>query len=237
MGETIEIDLRELGRVLLKRIWIIVLCTALLGVSVLVYTVSFVSPQYTAGVTMYVNNNSGGDSGYVSSNDLAVAIRLVGTYINIIKSDAVLEKVAEDAGLMLTAGQIRGMMEAETVGDTEMFQILITTPNPQMSADIANTIAKIAPEEISNIIEGSSAKVIDYAKVPTKKSSPNYLTNTVIGMLCGMVISTLAIAAMHLLDMRIKNEQDLERICAAPVLGVIPEMNLENKGSGKKVRR
>lgn len=235
--DALEIDVGELFKVVWKRAWIIVLCALLVGGMTLVYTANFVTPMYRAEVTMYVNNNSG-NTDTVSSSNLAVALQLVKTYVNIIKSDRVLEKVIEETGLMLTPKQIRGMLSAESVNETEMFAVRITSSSPQMSADIANAIADVAPGVISVIIEGSSAKVVDYAKVPTSRVSPSYTTNTIVGTLIGGILSALFFILQHLLDTRIKTEEDLERICQIPVLGSIPDFAHPAKESKKKkVRR
>lgn len=233
----VEIDLREVFGVLLKRAWIVILCAVMLGAAVLVYTVNFVSPQYEASVTIYVNNNSGKDSTSISSSDLAVALRLVTTYVNIIESDTVLDKVIEETGLSLTAGQIRGMLSASAMDETEMFKVTISSPNPQMSADIANAIAAIAPGEISEIIEGSSAKIIDYARVPAVRSSPDYTRNAILGAVVGAVLAVVVVVVQCMLDTRVKNEEDLAKICNIPVLGVIPDLTVDGKHNGKKVRR
>ena len=91
MNEIREIDLNKIFKVLLKRVWVIVLCAVLAGALTLVYTVNFVTPMYTASVAMYVNNNNNtAYSGTVSSSNLAVALQLVKTYVNIIQSDTVL---------------------------------------------------------------------------------------------------------------------------------------------------
>lgn len=237
MEQNLEIDLREVFKVLVKRAWIIMLCAILVGAGVLAYTMNFVAPQYEASVTMYVNNNSSKDSSYVSSNDLAVALRLVATYVNIIKSDKVLDRVIEETGLMLTTAQIRSMISAEPEGETEMFRVTVTSSSPQMSADIANTIAQIAPDEIAEIIEGSSAKIIDEARVPQYRSSPSYSLNAVVGAVVGGVLAALVFVLMHVLDMRIKSEEDLKKICQVPVLGVIPNLTNDAKSTGKKVRK
>lgn len=235
--DALEIDVGELFKVVWKRAWIIVLCALLVGGMTLVYTANFVTPMYRAEVTMYVNNNSG-NTDTVSSSNLAVALQLVKTYVNIIKSDRVLEKVIEETGLMLTPKQIRGMLSAESVNETEMFAVRITSSSPQMSADIANAIADVAPGVISVIIEGSSAKVVDYAKVPTSRVSPSYTTNTIVGTLIGGILSALFFILQHLLDTRIKTEEELERICQIPVLGSIPDFAHPAKESKKKkVRR
>ena len=101
---------------------------------------------------------------------------------------------------------------------------------PRIEAPIVNAIADVAPNEISGIMVGSTTKVIDRAKVPTKPSSPNVTKSAVIGVLAGAVLAVAAIAISVLMDVRIKSEEDLLAISAAtnsgvsvPVLGVIPD--------------
>lgn len=234
MNENIELDLRGIFKALLKRAWIIVLCAVILATSVCVYTMNFVTPKYEASVTMYVNNNTGKNSNNISSSDLAVALRLVSTYVNIIQSNKVLEKVIAETGISLSVGQVRGMISAEVVDETEMFRVRVSTSNPQVSADIANAIAAVAPGEISEIIEGSSAKVIDYARVPTSRSSPNYVSSAMLGAVAGAVLAAAVIVLCAVLDTRIKHEEDLKKICDVPVLGVIPDISVDKKKQGRK---
>ena len=238
MNDTVELDLRLLGGVLLKRIWIILLSAVIAGAVLLLYTVNFVTPQYKADVTMYVNNNSSINSQYISSSDLAVAKSLVETYTNIISSNTVLEKVAEETGLGITASQIRGMLSATAVGETEMFKVSILTPDPQMSMDIANVIAEVAPDEIARIIPGSSAKVVDYARIPNGRHSPSYTTSALLGFLFGGILAIAVVLIQHMMDNRVQKEEDLELIYNAPVLGCIPEMSEGvQKKTARKVRQ
>ena len=233
MDEALELDMKEFLKVLAKRAWIIILCAVITGAAVLAYTVKFVTPMYQAEVRMYVNNKSN-NTGTVVSNDLAVALQLVNTYVEIINSDTVLERVIEETGLMLETKQVRAMLSAQPVNETEMFVVKITSPNPQMSADIANAVADIAPAEISKIIEGSSAKVIDYARVPTGRYSPSYTLNTITGAVAGGLLVVAFFLVQMLMDTRIKSEADLAKICTIPVLGAIPDFSTTGKKTGKK---
>lgn len=237
MNETIEIDLREIGLVLLKRIWTIMLCAVLVGAAVLVYTINFVAPAYKSSIKMYVNNNSSAHSQYISSSDRAVALSLVETYINMISSDTVMDKVAEATGLEISGAEIRGMMTAGSVGETEIFQVSIISPDPQLSADIANTIADVAPDELTRFITGSTAKIIDYARPATSRYSPNYVTNTILGVVTGAAIAVLSLVLQMVLDIHVKREEDLTKIFSVPVLGVIPELHEETEKRARRVRR
>lgn len=235
MNETMELDVMELIRGVWKRAWIVILCAVLAASISLVYTLNFITPTYRASVTMYVNNNSEVTTGMTSS-DLAVALQLVNTYVNIIQSDKVLEKVVDETGLNISAGQIRQMLSAEVVDETEMFRVSIISPNAQMSTDIVNAIASIAPAEISQIVEGSNAKVVDYAKVPASQHAPNYVTNTILGGLIGAVLVVAVIVIIMMADNRVRNENDLIRIYNVPVLGAIPDFAESAKQVEKRAR-
>ena len=168
MEEKNELDLKGLIKDIVKRAWIVVLCAAVLAATTLVYTVNFVEPTYKASVTMYVNNNAE-SNGNVSSSNLAVALQLAKTYVNIIKSDLVLDKVIEKAALTsVTTEDIRQMLSAEVVDETEIFEVVVTSPDPEEAESIASAIAYILPKRISSIIEGTSAKVVDAAVLPTR---------------------------------------------------------------------
>ena len=237
MNETIELDLKEIGMVLIKRLWVIILCAAIVGLSVLTYTVNFVAPTYKANVTMYVNNSSGVNGQYMSSSDLAVAQRLVETYINIIASHTVLEKVVNASGLDITADELRGMLAAAAVGETEMFKISVIAKDPKMAADLANVIAEVAPGEITKIIPGSTAKVVDYARIPQNRYAPSYSSSAIMGFLVGGVLAAAFVMAQYLLDNRITKKEDLEKICNVAALGAIPAVDLENRTTTtRKVR-
>lgn len=234
MEETIELDLREVAAALLRRAWLIVLCAVIVGAAVFAYTFYFVTPEYRARINVYVNNKaSTNQTSALSSGELAVAQRLVLTYVNIIKSDTVLELVAQEVanqtGILYSGSAIRGMLSTESDGETEMFDVYITHTDPEMAATIANAVATVAPEQIAQIIEGSSAKIIDKAKVPNAPHSPSYMRNGILGACVGVLIAVVIVIAQMLLDGHIRTEEDLARISTAPVLGTIPDFNAETK--------
>ncbi len=231
MEERVELDLRTVFSAMLKKLWLIVLCAFVFGALVLGYTVLFVTPQYEASVVMYVNNSaSAKDTEYISASDLATSQRLVLTYVNILKSDTVLSRVVKEAGLNLSPATVRNMMTSGSVDETELFEVVITSPNAEMSARIANAIAEVAPDAISDILEGSSAKIVDYAKVPTGRASPSFVRNTLLGVALGVVVAVIIIVLQVLMDVRIQTEEDLAKISQVPVLGMIPDFTAQKKG-------
>ena len=234
MNETKEIDLKEIFSVLKGKILMIAISAVLVAALVFMFTAIFVTPMYTAQISVYVNNRTvNSNNSGIASGDLAVALKLVNTYIHILQDEAVLEQVIEKAELDYTAAQLKGMINAEVVEDTEVFRVSVSSSDPALSARIANTIAEVAPDAISNIIEGSNAKVFSPAKVPEKASSPNYALNTIIGALVGALLAIASVILYNALDVRVKGESDLQKICPIPVLGMIPELT-DDSNNGKK---
>ena len=238
-----ELDLKSFAKDIMKRAWIIALCAVVFAVATLVYNVNFVEDTYKADITMYVVNKTTGEGTGMSSQGLAVSLQLTKSYVNLIQTDRVLDKVVEKAQMTsVTAADIRKMMTVEVMDETEMFKVSIVSRNPKMSADIANAIASIAPDEIWQITGGSSVEVVDYAKVPTSRYAPNYTTVTILGALAGAAVAVAAIAIFLLSDTRVKGKADLEEICKIPVLGSIPDFNeiakaAERDGVRKERRR
>ena len=229
-----EIDLLKLFSAYFRRWWLIVLCGALIAAGTWVFSTRVITPLYRAGVTVYVNNSSSSERiDYISSGNLTVSKQLVSTYVNIISSDTVLEKVIASAGLNCTAKELREMLSSKQVADTEMFQVFILHPDAEQAAYIANAIADVAPTVIEDIVEGSSTKIIDRAKVPEQQYSPNVMKNTAIGGLIGVLIAVIYLTVFYLLDVRVKDEEDLTAIADYPVLGQIPEFSQLGSRSGK----
>lgn len=222
----IDIDLQELLMLYLRKWWMIILCAVLAGAIAFGGTYCLMTPMYKANVSVYVNNNrENPEDGYVSYNDLSVSLRLVNTYINIVTSNRVLEKVSEELDHEYTAAELAGYLSAEQLNNTEIFQVFATHPDPEEAARIANAVAKVAPEEIADVIEGSSARIIDMAKVPTQKASPNYTTMTLLGAAAGVLIAIVAMTIRQLSDTRIKDEDDLVTMFNLPILGRVPEFS------------
>ena len=234
MAQTKEIDLKRLGTALLKRWWLIVLAIAIAAVSVYIYTDKVVKKEYTATVSIYVTNRSAdSQSGYISSSDLATSQRLVVTYINVLKSDYVLDDVAERVGRKgLDSEALRGMITAESPDETEVLYIHVTNKNKELAKEIANAIVDVAPGLIEAKVVGSTATKLDYARKAVQ-TAPNVTNNTIVGAAVGALIAVVAICLQVILDVRVKDEEDLARICDAPVLGNIPDFNGQAKAGGR----
>ena len=232
-NEEIEIDLSRLFGALVKKAWLIGAVALVCAVLTLLSTVLFVAPKYESSTMFYVNNSSLslGDVDFsISSSDISASKSLVKTYIVILTARETLNDVIDYAGVDRTYAEVQRMISAEAVDATEVFSITVTSEDPVEAEKIADAIAYILPKRISNIIQGTSAVVVDSAVLPVSASSPNYTKNTMIGFVVGLVLMAAIIVVKELLDNTIRTEEDIAQTNNHPILTSVPDMAEPTKG-------
>ena len=195
----------------------------------------FIKPLYKAEALMYVNSSNisvGNTKLSISQAELNAAQTLVDTYIVIMNTRTTMEDVIQQSGVPYTYEEMmeKKMVRAAAVNGTEVFAIEVTSTSPKEAELLANTIARILPEKIASIVEGSSARIVDYAVEPAKKDSPSISRNTLLGVLLGIVLSSGVIVVLELLDEQIHDSDYLIQTYDIPVLAVIPDL-LSTKSS------
>ena len=231
----IEIDIKRIWKAIWSRFWIVCLSAILCAIISLTGTVLFITPTYQSSAMFYVNNNSlsVGDASFsLTSSDITAAKSLVDTYIVILKSRACLNEVIDYTDSDLSYSELRSMISAAAVNSTEIFEIEVTSPDPEEAEVLANAIAYILPKRISSIVEGTSANIVDYAVKASSPSSPSYSKNTMLGIVVGLFFSVAIISIREIFDITIRNEEDVERCCQHPILASVPDMNIESSKSG-----
>lgn len=210
-----------------KRIIYIILGTLITAVLAGCITEFFITPTYTASCTLYVYSNTDRVStdSSIGQGELTASQQLVNTYIVVLESDFVLDEVAQNLDLNMTASQLRSMVDCAQINETEIFSVTVTSTSPALAADIANAIADVAPDAIVETIKAGGVSVIDYAKVPSAPSSPNFKLNILIGAMVGLVVTFLVFFIRELFDTTVTEEADLEREFEnIPVIGTIPRL-------------
>ena len=235
-----EIDVLALIRVLWKKILLIALVALLFGSAVFGYTAFCVEPKYQATASMYVNNSSfslGSTNFSVSTGDLSASSSLVSVYLYILESRTTLEEVIQKADLTYTPDRLRKMISTGSMEKTGAFEVTVTSTNPAEVELIANSIAQVLPERIAEIVDGTSVRIVDYAIIPSQRSGPNIIKNTIIGILLGGILSAMVIAVKFIMNdtskMMIQSVDDLRNMYPdVMVLAAIPDMRLSEKKNG-----
>lgn len=234
--DVVEIDLGRIWKAVLKRFWLICIVSVLCAVITTVSTFFLVTPKYESSAMFYVNNNSlsVGDASFsISQGDISAAKSLVDTYIVILNSRACLNDVIDYASVDMDYEQLQDMISASAVNSTEIFEVKITSEDPQQAEILANAIAYILPKRISSIVEGTSANIVDYAIEASEPCSPSYPKNGAIGFIIGLVLSLSIVVLREIFDVTIRDDEDLSRVCKYPILASVPDMANPNQSGGQ----
>lgn len=222
------ISITRLLQAVWKRIlWVIAAVVIAVAASAII-TQFFITPQYQASCWLFVNTFSS-DSSYtqnqISATQLQAATQLANTYIQMLRSETVLNDVSGELGGAYSPQQLSQMISASAITDTQILVITVTHPDPEQAAQIANAVAQVAPASIQSFVEGSSVTVPQYASVPTAPSSPSMSRNLMIGFLVGLVVGVGAALVAYFLDTRVTQQDNLSEIYGYPLLGIIPNMD------------
>ncbi len=220
--EHLEIDLKRILVVLWRKLWILLLAGALIASMAFGYAWFCITPAYSASTQMYVNNNYPNSPGF-SSSQLMAAQELAATYIVIMRSRPVLDAVAERTKLNYSYRQLRGMISAQSVDNTEIFEVTVVCANYQHAALIANAIADVLPEKLPAVVDVASVRVVQYAVENPNPIGPNYTKYTVLGAAVGCILAAFVVVVAELMDTRINSDEYLSVVYKNyPLLAVIP---------------
>lgn len=232
-----QIDLIKLAFYILQRAWLLVICAVIGFVSMYWYAENRLPDTYTASGTMYVYNGNPNlvNYQYASTSDIMSAVRLIDTYTVVVKSQKVLDVVAErllPEYPNITPGFISGTLSMGSVSETGVVRVRCVTGNPKMSADICNAVLDVAPSEIIRVVGAGSIEIIDYATAPTRPDGRASKSRGMRGALIGAVIAGAFLTLLFLINRKITDTKDLTDNYAPPVLASIPRSKQESADPG-----
>ena len=201
-----EIDLLRVCKALWKKAWAIVLCAVVFGGCMLGYGMYTYIPMYAAQTAMYVGSTEGrqfvltDSNGSVSVSNITDARKLVDSCGAVLKTQTVLEDVIRDSGVDRTSAELAGMITSKAVNNTELFQVTVTSENPEEAAKIANSIAQILPQKMESINCNFDIFQLDRASEPTTPVPNRIGKNAMVAALLGMVLACTVIAAPDILQ-------------------------------------
>ena len=196
--------------------------------------ISFIRiPLYKGDTTVILVNKSGDNNNQsVTQSDVVLNQKLVSTYTQIVKSKKVLNQVINNLNLSYTYGQLNNHVSVSNISDTEIIKISVSDEDPEIAAKIANAVASVFKNEVSDIYHLENVTIIDKAEVQSKPYNIKVAKTLVISFVGGFAVSIMLLFVLYYFDTSIKSSEDVEKKLGVAVIGTIPHV-----GSGKRGRR
>lgn len=220
MEETIS--LKELLQTLRKRLGLIAVITITAALISGIVSYFFLTPIYQASTQLLVNQSRSEQTMY-SPSEVQTNLQLINTYNVIIKSPAILDIVAEELDINISAAELNGKITVGSAKDSQVLNISVEDSNPTNAANIANKVADVFQTEIVKIMNVDNVSILAKATVAENPApiKPNPKLNIAIALVVGLMAGVGLAFLLEYFDNTIKTEQDIEKTLEIPVLGVI----------------
>lgn len=227
----IEINIRELFQILLKKLWIIMLAGITFAAGAGLYSKLFIKPVYTSGTKIYVINRENKE--ITTYSDLQTGAQLTQDYKILVKSRPVTEQVLKDFNLDMTHEQLVSDISVNTPANTRILEIKVKSTDPLLAKKLADGIAEVSVERMMSVMETEKANIVEYGNIPLLPSSPDIAFNVIAGGICGTVLAVFVLLFLYITDDTVKNPDDVEKYLGITVLGNIP-FELAKGGKGRR---
>ncbi len=222
-------DILKMFLVHIKLIIIMALAGTLLA---FVYVSYFVTPVYSTTALILVQNTAGfanggatadGDSEQkVNTNDISQSVMLANTCTELFMRDPEMKSIIAGNSVTISA-----------IEDTYFLEIRASSSDPLEAANVANQVAKAAPEVFAKYFEDAGkVDTVDDAAIPSAPSSPNVKQYVMMGFLGGLVLALGISFLIEIIDTTVKPGDDLYDIYNIPVFAEIIDFEVE--GGAKK---
>ncbi|MFJ7830491.1 YveK family protein [Peribacillus sp. NPDC097284] len=212
-----EINIKQLFEIIGRRLWIVIIVVLLFTLAGYLKTLS-TTPLYQSSTRIIIEANQ----------DKMKTLQVI------IKDSTVLQKVINEMELPMSPEALAGSINVNSVEDSEVVSISVTSSDPYMAANIANKTAEVFRNEAPNIINFKKIRNLSPAKVnlsPINGDDNGTIMKTgIIGFVIGIGLTFL----FNSLDYTVRSEQEIEEIIGFPVIGRVSKMNKKNSNINKK---
>lgn len=233
---TVEIDLLQIARVILAKIWIVIIAAVAMGIIAFTATELLITPMYQSTSKLYVISRQNDSTTTIT--DIQSSNLLIKDYQVLVTSIPVVEQVIKEQNLDMSVDQLIGEISCTVETESRVLAITVTDADPERAKKIVDSIAAVSSKQIAAVMKIEEVNVIESGRIAAAPSSPDVKKNIILGVAVGMLLSIIVIVVRYMLDDTIKNVDDVERYLGMSTLSLIPMTKEEYNGKpGKNSKR
>lgn len=217
-----EINLRRIFGILRNKLAFIFISTLLAITIAGVISYYMLTPIYQTSTKILVSQERT-EISRLTNQDIQTDLQLINTYVDIIKSPLILDKVIEKLELSISAEALNSKITVEASSKSQVFNILVRDEDPNLAVEVANSTANVFQEEIKKLMKVDNVTILSAAIIKSNPVpvEPKTAVNMTVAAAAGLIISIGISFLLAFLDTTIKNEQDIDEQLGVPLLAVI----------------
>lgn len=235
-----EMNILDVLRVVVKRLWIIITVTVLAFTVALSYSVFIAKPVYSAKATVLIasgvlfKDDDMSNAEYITTGELSTSFALMKSISGILTQsveyyESALEW-AEEAGLnrSYSAAALKSGTTISYEEESIIMTITVKTNDKEDTETLVAALAECTPNAITSRLGRTSAVVL-HIDDNSRQVAPNTATNCLLAAFCGLALTVAAVVLIEKMDKTVKGEDDFIKNHKVPLLGCVPDFEETSK--------
>jgi succinoglycan biosynthesis transport protein ExoP len=210
----------------LARAWILIVGIAVVfGLATLAASL-LQKPVYAATTTLYLT--SGGTVASSAYDSVTSSTERVGSYAQLIYTQAVLVPAAESVGLDVSLEDARKRVSVDVNPQVVLMTITVEDTDPALAQKFADAIAESMRTAVSKLeVPGAASEPLVKIRQVTKATlnpspvAPTTLLNVSVAVAVGLIVGCLVALLRESRNTKVRDENDAEAAVGAEVLAVV----------------
>ena len=226
-----EINLRDLLIYFRKHLVLFFAMVVLCVSAGTAYTILVQKPEYKSRATIILSSDK---SKTTVQSEITANKNLIETYTEVVKSHRVLDRVIQENNLTESYDGLVSKINVSSLKNTEIISISVVDANAYRSYEIANWVADIFKEEISQIYNDTSVNILDHAVEPRSPYNIDVVKQEIIYTAAGMVLGFGIILVLFYFDRTIKTTEQIDEIFKLPIFGQVHKLETNKQKKKRK---
>lgn len=210
-----QVDVISIGKDLFRQWWVILLLSLAVSMFANVWTNVRYKPEYTSTTTFVVTTKGMNTNIY---QNLTSAQELANSFSQILDSNVLKKKVAEDLGMETFAAHT----SANILPETNLIELSVTADSAMEAYNVMNSIMNNYNSVSDYVIENVILEVIQQPEIPMAPSNPLNVKGVMKkSFLAALLLLTACFALLSYMKDTVKNEREVSEKLVTNLLGTI----------------
>lgn len=220
--------LGELWRIFTRMFWVPLVLAVLAGGLLGLRSWRGYTPMYRSEATFTVQllSNQYDITGVDSYYDKAAAEQLANTFPYLLSSDLMQQLLQRELGV----GWLNGSITAQSVANTNLFSVQVTSTSAQDAYDILNGVIAVYPQVANYVVGSTELTVLVPPAVASQPYNAFQPTRTIIkGAVLGFGVGVVFLLVLAMASKTIRTREDMKKWMNVPCLGTLPTVSFKRR--------